>query len=405
MSINRRELLSWTCLTATGVALGGPKSFARAHLDQLTGSEVSPGSRKSIQPGEVWLDTSGKPIQAHGGSIIHVDNLFYWYGENKEGFVPGGQEWQHGIRFYSSPDFYNWTDLGALIPSVLDDPSSPLAPASRAERPHIIFNAATGKYVCWIKVIDKKFQTRIVLTADRITGPYTLVRKGLRPMGMSAGDFDLCVNQSDGKAYHYFDRTHFEVICADLSDDYTDQTGYYSTHFPRPRPPYAREGPAYFFRKGKHYLATSGVSGYHPNPSEIATAETFHGPWTLLGDLHPTDASRTSFNSQISCVFKHPQKKDLYIAVADRWIPDLPATEGADFSSGDAYRQIESALKKATGGDAGKLTEVEAKRLQQIGSIGTLNTSASTYVWLPIHFDGERPAIDWRDEWSLEEFA
>ena len=35
-------------------------------------------------PGRLWLDTEGKPIQAHGGSVIMVGDTCYWYGENKE---------------------------------------------------------------------------------------------------------------------------------------------------------------------------------------------------------------------------------------------------------------------------------------------------------------------------------
>jgi len=31
----------------------------------------------SIRPGQVWLDTNGKRIQAHGGSIITVGDTFY----------------------------------------------------------------------------------------------------------------------------------------------------------------------------------------------------------------------------------------------------------------------------------------------------------------------------------------
>ena len=38
----------------------------------------------SFRPGRIWLDTEGKRIQAHGGSIMQVDGVFYWYGENKE---------------------------------------------------------------------------------------------------------------------------------------------------------------------------------------------------------------------------------------------------------------------------------------------------------------------------------
>lgn len=35
-------------------------------------------------PGGVWLDTNGKRIQAHGGSVICLKHVYYWYGENKE---------------------------------------------------------------------------------------------------------------------------------------------------------------------------------------------------------------------------------------------------------------------------------------------------------------------------------
>lgn len=41
-------------------------------------------SYNSIRPGQVWLDTNGNRIQAHGGSILYVDGTYYWYGENKE---------------------------------------------------------------------------------------------------------------------------------------------------------------------------------------------------------------------------------------------------------------------------------------------------------------------------------
>ena len=30
---------------------------------------------------------------------------------------------------------------------------------------------------------------------------------------------------------------------------------------------------------------------------------------------------------------------------------------------------------------------------------------SADYVWLPIRFDGDRPYIEWRDEWTVEEFA
>ena len=123
-------------------------------------------------------------------------------------------------------------------------------------------------------------QRSTVLVADDLLGPYRIVRKDLKPLGMNAGDFDLVVDPTDGKGYYYFERVHSELICADLTEDYTDVTGYYSTHFPLVQPPYVREAPAYFTRNGLHYLVTSGTTGYYPNPSQVATAPSYHGPWT-----------------------------------------------------------------------------------------------------------------------------
>ena len=32
----------------------------------------------SIRPGQVWLDTDGDRIQAHGGSVIYIDGAYYF---------------------------------------------------------------------------------------------------------------------------------------------------------------------------------------------------------------------------------------------------------------------------------------------------------------------------------------
>ena len=51
------------------------------------------------------------------------------------------------------------------------------------------------------------------------------------PSGRGRLSFPV-VDPNDGKAYHYFERVHKELICADLTEDYTDVSGFYSTHFP-----------------------------------------------------------------------------------------------------------------------------------------------------------------------------
>jgi hypothetical protein len=166
-------------------------------------------------------------------------------------------------------------------------------------------------------------------------------------------------------------------------------TGYYSTHFPHPTPPDVREAPSYFRRGSKHYLITSGTSGYFPNPSEIAVADSYHGPWTVLGDPHPEDATRTSYQSQIGSVFRHPLKKDLYITLADRWLPEVSAEES---DQRDRYRRLfngETAEQVAVGAPASWNNE---------------DTRIADYVWLPIVFDGDVPRIDWVDEWSPDDY-
>lgn len=346
----------------------------------------------SFYPGKVWLDTNGKRIHAHGGSIFVEDGIYYWYGENKEFTDPDKNIWHWGVRCYASTDLYNWEDKGLIIPPESDDPKSSLHPSACMDRPHILYNQRTGKYVCWLKIMEEDgTQSETVLTSDHLLGPYTKIREGLRPLGMSAGDFDLAV-APDGKGYYFFERVHSETIIADLTDDYTDVTGYYSTHFVRHRPPFTREATAHFIRQNKHYLLTSGTTGYYPNPSEIAVADTWHGPYTVLGDPHPADVTRTSFHSQVSSVFKVPGKKDLYIALADRWIP-----QGTDTLDYNVYGPVVEMLSDPD-------FPRDKIPLDVLASLPKETTCLADYVWLPISFDGEIPRIDWRDEWRLEDF-
>jgi hypothetical protein len=346
----------------------------------------------SIRPGQVWLDTNGSRIQAHGGSVLYEDGTFYWYGENKERTTPGSGIWHWGVRCYSSTDLCTWEDRGLIIPPVPDDPTSPLHPAQKVDRPHIVRNPRTGHYVCWLKIMEDDGQQRsTVLVSEDLLGPYQIVRTGLRPLGMNAGDFDLVVDPSDGKGYYFFERVHSELICADLTEDLTDVTGYYSTHFPQPGGvPDVREAPAHFRRRGKHYLITSGTTAYFPNRSEVAVADTCHGPYTVLGDPHVDDPSGTSFRSQISSVLKHPTIRDLYIAIGDRWLPHLSEAES----------EVTEAFRRVVTGAATR--ELVAREHPQLAV--EADTSVADYVWLPIRFDGDMPRIEWRDEWHPEEF-
>ena len=370
----------------------------------------------SIKPGQILYDTNGKRVQAHGGSIFYEEETktYYFYGENKEFTTAGSDIWTWGVRAYASKDFYNWDDLGLIIEPELEDEKSSLNPRkAMLDHPHIIYNKTTKKYVCWCKIMQfDGTQTELVLTADKFIGPYTIVTDHLKPLNMSAGDFDLAVAE-DGKAYYMFERVHSETIVADLTEDYTNVTGYYSTHFPHPYPPYVREATAHLLRNHKHYLITSGTTGYLPNPSEVAVADTWHGPYKVLGNPCPEDDSNTTYHSQISSVFKIPGRKDLYVAIGDRWCPDALDLPYALYE--ELFHSVFSGMISLEGlGEAkkelAKKYNVPEEILKKVND-SNRDTSVSDYVWLPLRFvepcvkypDG-MILIDWKDEWSLEDY-
>lgn len=338
----------------------------------------------SIRPGEEWRDTEGKLIQAHGGSVMYHNGKYYWYGENKEKSVSEKIIWHWGVKMYSSVDLYNWKDEGIVCAPEPDDPKSPMHPNSKMDRPHILYNSLTNRFVLWMKVMgENDIQYMVVAAADKITGPYELINKRLHPGGMNSGDFDLF--EDDGKGYIIFERVHKDMIIMELTEDYLDVTVNYSVHFPRNCPPFVREAPAVFKKDGKLYMFTSGTTAKFPNPSEVAVSYAMHGEWKVLGDPHINDKKHTSFDSQISCVFR-VEGTDKYIAMADRWLMDLPK------NMPDILKIYECMFDKT----------IESEyRDFPVDTLTAKNTSIARYVWLPVKFIDGMPCIEWLDEWTV----
>lgn len=93
-------------------------------------------------------------------------------------------------------------------------------------------------------------------------------------------------------------------------------------------------------------------------------------------------------------MFKVEGKKDLYIACADRWHPEMMDLE---------YKKYARLLKNAFDLDL-ESDQTIKELVEYIGNDSQRNTSIANYVWLPIRFDGEVPYLEWRDEWRLDEF-
>ena len=98
----------------------------------------------SFKPGEIWTDTDGVHINAHGAGITIVGDTYYMVGEHKVAGWRGNKSWV-GVRMYSSKDLYNWKNEGVAL-KVDKNPASKLVEGSVIERPKVIYNDKTKKY-------------------------------------------------------------------------------------------------------------------------------------------------------------------------------------------------------------------------------------------------------------------
>jgi sucrose-6-phosphate hydrolase SacC (GH32 family) len=102
------------------------------------------------------------------------------------------------INCYSSPNLAEWTYEGALLTRTT---SGDTGPNRVIERPKVVFNKKTGKYVMWMHIDSGDYgEAKIgVATGDTVCGKYTYLRSE-RPLGYESRDAGLYVDE-DGKGY------------------------------------------------------------------------------------------------------------------------------------------------------------------------------------------------------------
>ena len=189
-----------------------------------------------------------------------------------------------------------------------------------------------------------------VAISDSPTGEFTYLGS-FRPNGAMSRDQTVFVDD-DGRAYHFYSsENNATLYISELTDDYQRPSGRYTRNFVKE----SREAPAVFKRNGKYYMLSSGCTGWDPNQAELAVADSIMGEWKTIGNpCTGTDADKT-FYAQSTYVQKVMGKKDMYIAMFDRW---------------------------------------NKKDLEN-----------SRYVWLPFSFEGDKITIPWRDKWNFDSFA
>ena len=319
--------------------------------EAVTNPPDQPFGARDFRPGALWLDNQGVHINAHGGGMLVHGKTYYWFGEHK---IDGdaGNYAQVGVHCYSSTDLYNWKDAGIAL-KVSEDPASEITKGCILERPKVIYNASTKKFVMWFHLELKgqgyKAARTAVAVSDEPAGPYTYVRSlrlnaGQWPenvteadkvpgpknflqrdfaAGQMARDMTLFVDD-DGKAYHIAASEDNQTLhIVQLTDDYQS----YSPHYVRVFPGKSNEAPALCKHQGKYWLITSGCTGWAPNAARLAVADSLFGPWKELGNpcdgVNPQNhlGQEKTFGGQSTSILPVPGKPDRYIAQFDIWQP------------------------------------------------------------------------------------
>ncbi|MGF7233280.1 glycoside hydrolase family 43 protein [Arachidicoccus sp.] len=266
----------------------------------------------SFKVGQLWYDTEGNLINAHGGTILYFKHIYYWFGEKR------GDHQSQGITVYTSKDLYNWQYKGVVFEQS-KDATSPIAEGGIMERPKVIYNKKTKKFVLWfhLEIRGRGYNAAEVGVAEsnHILGPYKYVRS-FRPNGNMSRDMTI-YKDDDGKAYEiYSSRDNYDMRIVQLTDDYLNVTKKDSLLFSK-----HREAPAIFKYNHQYYLITSACTGWAPNEAALCVANNLYGPWKMLGNPMKGEKSKTTFDGQPAFILPLPNKKNCFIYVGDKWNP------------------------------------------------------------------------------------
>jgi beta-galactosidase len=277
-----------------------------------------PSQKGSILPGKVWLDTAGKPIQAHGGGILTHNGKYYWYGEDRSnGYVA------IGVSGYVSTDLVNWKPMGVVLPNTAYNQK--WKENTINERPKVIYNPRTKKFVMWFHYDKGGYgdSQAGVAIADKPEGPFKFLGMHRPVVTSTYRDMNLFVD-SDGSAYSlYAGEENGTMHIVKLNDDYTlpQMPMVEGKTWSRILVDRMREAPAPFKYKNKYYLITSGCTGWAPNPGGYAVADSMLGPWQEMGNPFVGADANTTFQSQSTYVLPMPGKEGQFIYMGDRWKP------------------------------------------------------------------------------------
>ncbi len=279
-----------------------------AITETIAGSTEKHAKLDSIKPCEIWPDTDGNHIQAHGGGIIKIKKTYFWYGEQRgKGLDP---KYRY-VSCYSSKDLLNWKFRGNVVKML---PPDSISDKWVLERPKVFYNSRTKKYVMYFHLDDRGYKVAEVgvATCDKPDGEFKYVRR-FRPLGHESRDIGQFIDD-DGTAYLVFEDRPYGFRIARLSKDYMDvekEMTLVKAHM---------EGGAIVHYNGLYYSIGSALTGWNANPNKYSTAPTLEGPWTEFKDIAPV--ATNTYGSQSTMLIKVVgTKKTTVIFMGDIWKP------------------------------------------------------------------------------------
>lgn len=262
---------------AGGVAsTGGAAGCASGPIGTFTGA---------LADGIKFVDTDGKPVNAHGGGIIKEGDTYYMHGEYFLSTTTDNDF--NGFSMYSSKDLATWKNEGIILPQ---QASGELGPSRKGERPHIVKCPSTGEFVLYAHAASEDYSTDrevVYATSTTVNGKYTYKGPLKNSSGTTAAHSDMSALSDGDTAYVVTESGHVYTLASDCHSWLSDKT-YSNVNYDSG----GSESPTVFKAGSTYYWIGSYKTGWRANNNFYSTAPAMTGPWTFQGFIAPvTDTS------------------------------------------------------------------------------------------------------------------